>query len=74
MEWTSQSSRGRTDTNPDYREFALPLMQKIRRQTFGEDIGLHDWVAHRKCAQTLRASTFPHPTVSLISVAAPAVH
>jgi len=26
-----------------YREFDSPLMQKIRRETFGEDIGLHSW-------------------------------
>jgi len=53
-----------------YREFDSPLMQKIRRETFGEDIGLHSWGS----AQTLHASTFPHPAGSLILVAAPAVH
>jgi SAM-dependent methyltransferase len=26
-----------------YREFDSPLMQKIRRETFDEDIGLHSW-------------------------------
>jgi len=26
-----------------YREVDSPLMQKIRRETFGEDIGLHSW-------------------------------
>jgi SAM-dependent methyltransferase len=34
-----------------YREFDSPLMQKIRRETFGEDIGLHDWGS----AQEMRA-------------------
>jgi hypothetical protein len=34
-----------------YREFDSPLMQKIRRETFGEDIGLHSWGS----AQEMRA-------------------
>src|SRR5262245_1254635 len=34
-----------------YREFDSPLMQKIRRETFGEDIGLHSFGS----AQEMRA-------------------
>ena len=44
--------QSRTDRYESYyREFDSPLMQKIRRETFGEDIGLHDWGS----AQEMRA-------------------
>lgn len=37
-----------SETKPDgyedfYRDFETPLMQEIRRQIYGEDIGLHNW-------------------------------
>jgi hypothetical protein len=41
METPKQSRADRYESF--YREVDSPLMQKIRRETFGEDIGLHSW-------------------------------
>ena len=45
-------NQSRTDRYESfYREFDSPLMQKIRLETFGEDIGLQSWGS----AQEMRA-------------------
>ena len=67
--------QSRTDRYESYyREFDLPLMQKIRRETFGEDIGLHDWGSAQEMRADIARLNVSSPAGSLILVAAPAVH
>ena len=38
-----------------YREFDSPLMRKLRREAYGEDIGQHSWVSADELRQIGRA-------------------